>query len=1087
MTPSLSSPGYDPPAWRRKWRRVDPERRRIAAAALADVFERRRARVSAVLAWALVVSVILHAASAPLLLSSQLDARGTIAAGEASYLQKVLQKERAKVESRKAKQRLTMPPAPLDPEAVVKDTLSEGLTSDVQKVVGDLLEAHVTEDLSDYVKANLEGELAAAAKDIADGNLSEDQIKQLQETMKRKAHDLAVTALRRHRIKTQVKRTQISVTKWYENDVSRTMMKNIYYEMFLRPHKGGVWARCYAGMYFGQRGKHYNWSQAKALEYLRKKRGAVRRLIAGLPIRGYHPEPLATWPKPSGELAEAMRSQLRSAHTYDPSWRALVHGGADKHKRGTGFVYQHRTDGLLKEFYPHREAEMRKVADEVSARWDTALAAADAYVQAGDAGESAVGLKKAHDALVAALKELDAQLPRLARVDDRAYRAVNSIVRSRVLRGPERERVYKRFVDKMVAGLGPLIQDFAIGQFEDGIIKWDKTAKEAMAEFPRIILPLLRRDVMRLVPKKKFNHLAFHGDYADRSYLSRITGTRRNWPTPKDIANDEAEFKRLAGGSAALRAYAEKRSAILTRHFERAIDHVAAEMLSRVLSQGLLFRDLAAFVEGVDFADKVQEKLDARKRAMDGRGQDLAKLTKDGVPDTSAAQFALVWGGSKRHSANLVPTETTMQPAFFGRFWPDHAVRGSKPRLPPLADKWGFERQVEVREVRPKFDPPSPRFEAIPFLPKFPRLDGSVGDLAKLRPLVLRPRSGGKPVFVYAAWNYQGFFFCYHVAQPAERFYWPVPTQASFSSHGSTVQHRKAKGVGWAYTGDSCRLLFDTLDARNQNRGEPHTQEFVVFPRGTDSNPYAPGIERVVASQRDAITKEYRGVKSSCRMFPSQPMPEQGPDGTGPYRITDFGKDGYTVEVFLYRKLFKLPVFAPGWYVGFDCAVATGAQRNRRFRGCTWAAGNADRPRDWGDLLLLGTDPQIFVQKAEPDYPLAGSVSPGRSYLLTIKDPDRNVYLSRVDRVLVSAEVRGGRNDVEVFVLKETGENTGVFRGFINTQPGRGREVRGFLEVMPGNEVRFGYVDTANSTGRRNAMYEVTLPVLSPVSHRGEE
>ena len=99
--------------------------------------------------------------------------------------------------------------------------------------------------------------------------------------------------------------------------------------------------------------------------------------------------------------------------------------------------------------------------------------------------------------------------------------------------------------------------------------------------------------------------------------------------------------------------------------------------------------------------------------------------------------------------------------------------------------------------------------------------------------------------------------------------------------------------------------------------------------------------------------------------------------------------------------------------------------------------------------------------------------------------PRRNQTIAnesrRWRRAVVSAEVRGGRSDVEVFVLKETGKNTGVFRGFIDTHPGLGRKLQGAVEVTPGDVVRLGYVDTANAKGRRTVIYNVILPVVAPV------
>lgn len=139
---------------------------------------------------------------------------------------------------------------------------------------------------------------------------------------------------------------------------------------------------------------------------------------------------------------------------------------------------------------------------------------------------------------------------------------------------------------------------------------------------------------------------------------------------------------------------------------------------------------------------------------------------------------------------------------------------------------------------------------------------------------------------------------------------------------------------------------------------------------------------------------------------------------------------------------------------------------------------------------MLGTDANVSIQDADVKGTLSQAIIPGHSYLVTVIDPDRNVNLATEDSVLVSAEVvkekesgaPGTRTgDVEVFILKETGKNTGIFRGFINTQPGMGNEVQGSLEVMPGQQVRFGYMDFADSKGQRNVVKELKLPVVSGV------
>jgi hypothetical protein len=294
--------------------------------------------------------------------------------------------------------------------------------------------------------------------------------------------------------------------------------------------------------------------------------------------------------------------------------------------------------------------------------------------------------------------------------------------------------------------------------------------------------------------------------------------------------------------------------------------------------------------------------------------------------------------------------------------------------------------------------------------------------------------------------------------------------------------------------GDHLRLLFDTLDARSRTRGDPHTQEFVVLPMGSDTNPTLPGYERIIHSRRNARATEWRRVVASGRGFLPQPPPEHGPDGSGPYRVCRMQSTGpmdkqhYVVEVFIPRSLFRTPVLAPGWHIGFDCAVATGAQG--RFRGQHWSRnldavpdddGVALRPRNWGDLLLLGTDPFVVVQNADGTGGVARAIRPGHSYLLTVVDPDRNIYATRKDTVLVSAEVAGREQDMEVFLLTETEENSGMFRGYVDTQPGCGQKVLGVLEVMPAQEVRFGYVDIGNAKGKRNVVFELRLPAVAPL------
>ena len=516
-------------------------------------------------------------------------------------------------------------------------------------------------------------------------------------------------------------------------------------------------------------------------------------------------------------------------------------------------------------------------------------------------------------------------------------------------------------------------------------------------------------------------------------------------------------------------------------------------------------RDFYASVESVDYTDKVQQRLHARARALAGRGQDLARLTEDGVPDTSAPMIALMFGAAKGHGASLEPTLAGMIPGYHSGARPGVAIRPCRPMLPPPPYPWA---RVTQPEIKPDFN--SLCWEGAPFMANFPRLDGDLRDWGKIRPLLLRKArkyhpGPEEPICLYAAWNYQGFFFGYHVPEPAVRYAYPRMWYRYKDVTGIVLE--QTTSTGWAYTGDYFRMMFDTLDARGDTPGEPHVQEFVIFPRGTEQNPNIPGIERIVKSTRDATLRGPWGghVVSSARIFLPQPGMDEGPDGSGPYRVTRFTKDGYTVEAFLPRSLFKMPVFAPGWWVGFDCVVAFGPQPpggwGINLGGKVWCPTwhrrgrmRKDVPNQWGDLMLLGTDPRLAVQDADTQAALTTAVVPGHSYLITVIDPDRNVRITAEDTVVVSAEVisaslpdggsRGGtrdagNDDVEVYILRETGKNTSIFRGYVNTQPGRGRQIQGVLEMMPGQEFRLGYVDLANAEGRRNVIYRLNLPVVA--------
>ena len=1096
-------------AYRRKWVRTAAAKRAPAAASLRDVFRTRRAEK--ILLVLLLVSLAAHAVVLPVMGYRQAAEGDQVASVEDAYLNRIQQKERAKVVSKDLVGRITMPPPPDDPETFVSKTMADSLSGDIKNVIGNLLDVSISEKIAGKVSASLKDELNAAAQKIAEQKLSQKEIADLQEDFRRKAHGAAQVALQEYRVETQVERAAVSTTQWYEEKVAQVLFTNLKHEMYRRPGWNAgpqIWYRTWSGG-----NDTPGWHDLRSTEDLKNKLEAIERVIYGhkepyrdpATGRGVRDEKtgkakwvlLEYWPGPNLEQASTLKKGMldiynRSMGGYKnqeviPSWNDHLYKGA--------YSY-----GLIDEFYPHKEPVIRQQIAGVEALWQKVFQHLSEYVELAEGNAGVEEMKRPQQAFLAAAEELLKEAQKLfpdGRVEQDA-RLINRALLLEQLRNPAlQEQHHKRWLEEMEKTLWPLVQTYAEGQFKEGIIKHDGSVEEALKAFPEQILPLIKHDIERLLPRDMFNRIIFY----PYIYTSPITDERVP-PSDDDYKGAVAAMDGALKRSPQLAEYAAKRRELLRDHFAAAVTNVVQVTRKHIFARGLLTKRIDLLAEGVDYSDKVQEKLDARKAAKEGRGQDLARLNADGLPDTSARLVALQYGLA--HGGLVEPVPCPTYPGYVTESRPQQALWNGQPILPPLPAKWGFETQAQVKKP---FDD-SPAFETIPYLSRFPRLDGDLTDWGKVRPLILTPAEGNRaqPIVLYAAWNYQGFFFGYKVVQPAQDYYFPEQYRVKADKraewdHGGgytgTVRTVLEKGVDWMTKGDHVRLLFDTLDARSPIRGDPHTQEFVVIPLGSDTDPSIPGFERVIKSKRDAQATEWRRPVVTGNMFLRQPPAEHGPDGTGPFRVTRMDDSGpldrqnYTVEVFIPRSLFNVPVFAPGWHIGFDCAVATGNQGGR-FKGQYWAPwanavpsgdGPGMSPRSWGDLLLLGTDPYIVIQDADPNGTVSKIIVPGHSYLLTVIDPDRNIYASAKDTVLVSAEVVGADMDMEVFMLTESEPNSGIFRGYINTQPGRGRQVQGAVEALPGQQVRFGYVDIGNSAGKRNVISELRLPVGTPLSN----
>ena len=1071
------------PSWRKRWKRTSPAHRGAAARALADEFRPVRMPpwwLPALLA----ASVLGHGAILLALLSAKTATQSLAPQAEHAYLRKLIQKERSKHVLRDVKVGLdSAAPAP-DPEAFVSETISESVSKDVVQTAANLLNVKLQEDLTQHIATTLADEIQEASRRIVAGEISSDDIKQLRKKWQEQAYVAAREWGEMRRETKQVDVASESTTDWYERRVSpqfRSMVRDGIFKGWRGPAPWNAYAGGLAG-------------------FLRDRRSSVRALpledkidVLGQILQGRTPHRFA-------DLPEEIKLKA-----LQHGWRGLPAGPSWGYGFTASILLRQAHQGwdqawaqYVGKFYPHTRPETDKRFAGVARLWTRALAASDAYVKRAK-GAQAAALKKLHADFTGAVKALHAEAGALTvrpRTPlDEQCTIVNQALRSQILRGEFVDTLRNYLIDAIVAKVRPATVNLCRNQFREGMVYSKDGVDKAIQDFGVASEALLRRDVSNALTRALLVRRLFV--MWQNPYRSRLTG-QNIAPTDEDIQADEKRLQDvLAKWPAKQKAYAAARAEAIRGEYKAAMDAVVASLLKRmVTNEGILQRDFYAKSETVDYTDQFQTRLEIRRLVWEGRKQNLGDLTSEGLPDASSLQVSLAAGMGAEGIATS-PTVASMVPGFRSRGGALEALRWSAPTYPPPPQPWGFVTQIKIK---PFFK--SPRCDAIPFLPRFPQIDGDLSDWGQVRPLVLNTSrcppfaKAAEGLPVYAGWNYQGFFFGYHVPQP--RKYFRQATEYRRGPDGVSLIKAADWACQWiAGQADNCRLLFDTLDTRLTHRGDPNTQEFYVLPVGTSTDPNVPGMERIIANRKHAMERVGNGGwpyhRCSFRIFPPQPA-STGPDGSGPYRKAKFTDDGYSVEIFIPRSLFNQPVFSPGWYIGFDVMIRIQGGAAREELGAAWAIDRywafIDNPSTWGDLLLLGTDAELRIQDASPSWPATRSVVPGRSYLVTVLDPDRNINLAAVDTVLLSAEVlaRAGASkasDTEVYVLRETGKNTGIFRGFVNTQPGAGSEVRGALEVLAGRVVRLGYLDLGDSKGRRNVAYQAVLPVIAPLMQSG--
>ncbi|MCJ8332353.1 MAG: hypothetical protein HRT89_13990, partial [Lentisphaeria bacterium] len=857
---------------------------------------------------------------------------------ETNYEKRIKQSKLASKIANDLKGKITMPPDPPDPESVVEEAMTESMKNDVDKLMGGvdaLMETKVVSKIADKVAKAMQADIKLLSKDIAEGKLSPEEISIRQAALEDKAHDTMNKELYTHRVETQTKRAKFESIRWYQDSVAPALLTTIAKQVF----KGGDRIRASFPLLFNGRfgwSKYRLWSHTRSEKSLRKMGNTLRKLSNSKWDQAEWKKWKVQWARVEARNKRATKSrqkkvipqvyyasyeewvyfyakenatiirtlyegQTRRGGTYPtPSWFNIIYGTTDEHM-DNGVVYLPTvTNGLLNEYLIDQKGLRNDMLDAMADEWEDVIETA---LSIQEKAQDNVPLAEVHKMR----QEQNTQLKAIAkkvnslfknskgkRIDFNTRTRVNELLRFKVLTDEKTlDEQYNKMIEGMVAGLAELIKDFARSQFRKGILQDKGGIDAAVNKFQADIIPILKKDLQTRVCTKRFFKRAIFNAGSNKKFLDILGDLSYVPESQNDIDKTLKELEGLLAKRMDLAEFAKLREAKIRTRYDEAVNNVVDEVIMKTLLGGWLAKNLGAFVEGVDYSDKVKEKLNARESAKEGRKQDMARLTKDGVPDTALGMTALKLAGQKGHGANLLPVFTDMTPLFKAESFPMTSLKYSNYIAPKAAKKWTInEPQVAVKDI--PFPYKSPIYEGIPFLAELPVFDGDLSEWVNLRPLYLKNGKGAKPVAVYAGWNYQGFFFAYHVDTKGEDFILPVNLQKGYAGVGV----KKNTDIKWVYKGESLRLCFDTLDARDEIRGERHTQEFFVFPLGTSSDNAFSGVERIISSKRDAKSKQFRGVISRPREFRRQ---GKSPSKYAPFRITKKDKTGYSTEVFIPR------------------------------------------------------------------------------------------------------------------------------------------------------------------------------------------
>lgn len=111
-------------------------------------------------------------------------------------------------------------------------------------------------------------------------------------------------------------------------------------------------------------------------------------------------------------------------------------------------------------------------------------------------------------------------------------------------------------------------------------------------------------------------------------------------------------------------------------------------------------------------------------------------------------------------------------------------------------------------------------------------------------------------------------------------------------------------------------------------------------------------------------------------------------------------------------------------------------------------------------LSHLGTVPIDLEQPLKLD--LANTFLAGEPLFIQLTDLDQNLFYNRIDTITL--KVTSSTGDIEFLILEETGPNTGVFSGYLQTTHSQGASGNGQLQVDDNGTVTVIYQDSNDAS-----------------------